>query len=139
LSDAVFGNRLSSLAWRDRTLQSLALVAEVVHGTPVRFSDPAGFSFAHGGKDGHPFPVPRKTYDETLGVLRRSLHAAKLGDSDRADGLRRLDKLVRTVERSNAPAANFTQAIKHEKTMSASVGGRTVFDHKPVSSQLRLF
>ena len=122
-----------------RTLQSLALVAEVVHGTPVRFSDPARFSFAHGGKDGHPFPVPRNTYDETLGVLRRSLHAAKLGDSDRADGLRRLDKLVRTVERSNAPAANFTQAIKHEKTMSASVGGRTVFDHEPVSSQLRLF
>src|SRR6202040_872370 len=62
-----------------RTLQSLALIAEVVHGTPTRFSDPARFSFAHGGKDGHPFPVPLKTYDETIKVLRRSLEAAKLG------------------------------------------------------------
>src|SRR5689334_11019248 len=59
-----------------RTLQSLALVAEVVHGTPTRFADPARFSFAHGGKDGHPFPVPLKTYDETLGVLRRALDKA---------------------------------------------------------------
>src|SRR6202162_171203 len=62
-----------------RTLQSLVLVAEVVHGTATRFSDPARFSFAHGGKDGHPFPVPLKTYDETISVLRRSLEAAKLG------------------------------------------------------------
>ena len=62
-----------------RTLQSLALIAEVVHGAPCRFSDPARFSFAHGGKDGHPFPVPLKTYDESLGVLRRSLESARLG------------------------------------------------------------
>ena len=73
-----------------RTLQSLALVAEVVHGTPTRFSDPARFSFAHGGKDGHPFPVPLKTYDETVAVLRRSVNAAKLGRSDKMDGLKRL-------------------------------------------------
>ena len=62
-----------------RTVQSLALIAEVVHGAPSRFTDPARFSFAHGGKDGHPFPVPLKTYDESLGVLRRSLEAARLG------------------------------------------------------------
>src|SRR6185436_6453957 len=62
-----------------RTLQSLALVAEVIHGTPTRFSDPARFSFAHGGKDGHPFPVPLKTYDESIAVLRRSLDAARVG------------------------------------------------------------
>ena len=67
-----------------RTLQSLALVAEVVHGAPARFSDPARFSFAHGGKDGHPFPVPLKTYDESIAVLRRSLDAAKLGDDGQA-------------------------------------------------------
>jgi hypothetical protein len=78
----------------------------------VRFSDPARFSFAHGGKDGHSFPVPLKTCDETLGVLRRSLHAGKRGDSDRADGLRRLDKLVRSVEKSNDPAANFRPSDK---------------------------
>src|SRR6185369_959019 len=63
-----------------RTLQSLALVAEVIHGTPSRFSDPARFSFAHGGKDGHPFPVPLKIYDESIGVLRRALDGAKVGD-----------------------------------------------------------
>src|SRR5437899_3166094 len=69
-----------------RTLQSLALVAEVVHGTPSRFSDPARFAFAHGGKDGHPFPVPLKTYDESLNFLRTSLDTAKLGDRDKLDG-----------------------------------------------------
>jgi uncharacterized protein len=122
-----------------RTLQSLALVAEVVHGTPVRFSDPARFSFAHGGKDGHPFPVPLKTYDETLGVLRRSLQAAKLGDFEKAEGLRRLDKLVRSLEKSNNPDANFDQVIKQEKAISAAIGGRTVWDDKPVCSQLKLF
>jgi hypothetical protein len=65
-----------------RTLQSLALVAEVVHGTPTRFDDPARFSFAHGGKDGHPFPVPLQTYDGTIDVLRRSLARARAGESD---------------------------------------------------------
>jgi len=81
-----------------RTLQSLALVAEVVHGTPTRFSDPARFSFAHGGKDGLPFPVPLKTYDETIHVLRRSLESAKLGNTEKIDGLRRLDRFVQAIE-----------------------------------------
>src|SRR6185369_6138509 len=81
-----------------RTLQSLALIAEVVHGAPSRFTDPARFSFAHGGKDGHPFPVPLKTYDESIGVLRRSLDSAKVGDHDKADGMKRLDRFVRGVE-----------------------------------------
>src|SRR5581483_10871437 len=75
-----------------RTLQSLALIAEVVHGAPTRFSDPARFSFAFGGKDRHPFPVPLKTYDESLAVLRRGLEAAKLGDTDKIDGFKRLDR-----------------------------------------------
>ncbi len=69
-----------------RTLQTLAMVAEVIHGTPTRFSDPARFSFALGGKDGHPFPVPLKTYDETIDILRRSLDAAKVGDAEKVDG-----------------------------------------------------
>src|SRR6185437_14680666 len=80
-----------------RTLQSLALIAEVVHGTPTRFADPARFSFAHGGKDGHPFPVPLKTYDESVSVLRRSLDAARIGDTEKADGLRRLNQIVRAL------------------------------------------
>lgn len=112
-----------------RTLQSLALVAEVVHGAPTRFSDPARFSFAHGGKDGHPFPVPLKTYDETIGTLRQSLGAAKLGGGDRLDGMRRLDRFVRTVEERNKPQANFEAALRRERAISDSLGGRTVFSH----------
>ena len=82
-----------------RTLQSLALIAEVIHGTPTRFTDPARFSFAHGGKDRHPFPVPLKTYDESIAVLRRSLDAAKVGDTEKIDGMKRLEKFVRAVEK----------------------------------------
>src|SRR5258707_11091622 len=81
-----------------RTLQSLALIAEVVHGTPTRFSDPARFSFALGGKDRHPFPVPLKTYDESLAVLRRALNSAKIGDIEKINGFKRLDGLVRAIE-----------------------------------------
>src|SRR5207245_6887459 len=73
-----------------RTLQSLALIAEVVHGAPSRFTDPARFSFAHGGKDGHPFPVPLKTYDESLSILRRALQQAKVGHTEKLSGFSRL-------------------------------------------------
>jgi hypothetical protein len=114
-----------------RTLQSLALIAEVVHGAPSRFSDPARFSFAHGGKDGHPFPVPLKTYDESLAVLRRSLEAARLGHTEKVEGFRRLDRLTRTVEEELQPMADFTAAMSHEHAISPSLGGRTVFDDKP--------
>src|SRR6185312_13511158 len=75
-----------------RTLQTLALAAEVIHGTPVRFSDPARYSFALGGKDRYPFPVPLKTYDESIDVLRRSLDAARVGDTEKIDGMKRLEK-----------------------------------------------
>jgi len=68
-----------------RTLQSLALIAEVVHGAPTRFSDPARFSFSLGGKDRHPFPVPLKTYDESISVLRNSLDRARVGDKEKLD------------------------------------------------------
>jgi hypothetical protein len=111
-----------------RTLQSLALVAEVVHGAPSRFSDPARFSFAHGGKDGHPFPVPLKTYDESLAVLRRSLEAARLGHTERVQGFKRLDRLTRAVENERQPFADFSAAPEHERQISRSIGGRTVFD-----------
>jgi hypothetical protein len=127
-----------------RTLQSLALIAEVVHGTPTRFTDPARFSLAHGGKDGHPFPVPLKTYDESIGVLRKSLERARLGDTERTDGLRRLDRLVRTVEQRHEPEANFDRVLTYERRISASVGGRTVMDDRKEArlrppAQLRLF
>jgi hypothetical protein len=117
-----------------RTLQSLALIAEVVHGAPSRFSDPARFSFAHGGKDGHPFPVPLKTYDESLGILRRSLTAARVGDATKLDAFKRLDRLTRQVEQDREPLADFTEALAHEKMISASHGGRTVFDNQRAKS-----
>jgi hypothetical protein len=111
-----------------RTLQTLSLVAEVVHGTPTRFSDPARFSFALGGKDRHPFPVPLKTYDESLSVLRSSLDAAKLGDQDKLGGFERLHRFVRFVEQTCSPSADFDATLAHEKKISPELGGRSVFD-----------
>jgi hypothetical protein len=126
-----------------RTLQTLAMVAEVVHGAPARFSDPARFSFALGGKDGHPFPVPLKTYDASLDVLRRSIEAAKLGDTERIDGFRRLEKFVRAVEERARPEADFDRVIAHEREISPALGGRTVFDDRKkrggTSKQMSLF
>jgi hypothetical protein len=128
-----------------RTLQSLTLIAEVVHGTPTRFTDPARFSFAHGGKDGHPFPVPLTTYDEGIRVLRRALDAARVGRSEKLDGMRRLDRLARAIEQARAPEADVDAAIAHERIASAGYGGRTVFDDRqrarraPHTGQGRLF
>ena len=107
-----------------RTLQTLTLVAEVVHGAPVRFSDPARFSFALGGKDGHPFPVPLQTYDESIAVLRRSLDAARLDGGEKLEGFRRLDRFVKVVEERAEPRADFDAAVRHERRISRSFGGR---------------
>lgn len=123
-----------------RTLQTLSLVAEVVHGTPTRFSDPARFSFALGGKDGHPFPVPLKTYDESISVLQNSLEAAKLGDTDKLQGFDRLHRFIRAVEERCKPEADFEAIMAHEQAISPRLGGRTVFDDKRTrSNQLNLF
>jgi len=127
-----------------RTLETLALVAEVVHGAPSRFSDPARFSFALGGKDGHPFPVPLRTYDESLSVLRRALDSAKLGHTEKVDGFKRLDKLVRSVESRLSPEADFERVVEHERAISPALGGRTVMDdrrdrRKKVTGQMSLF
>ena len=109
-----------------RTLQSLALVAEVIHGAPTRFSDPARFSFAHGGKDGHPFPVPLKTYDASLDVLRTSLDRAAAGDTEKLEGLRRLERFTRVVEAQLEPHADFDATLARERAMSPSLGGRAI-------------
>ena len=113
-----------------RTLQSLALVAEVVHGTPTRFDDPARFAFAHGGKDGHPFPVPLHVYDESIGVLRRALDAARIGRTDKLDGLRRLDAFTRGIEQAADPRADIAATIARERALAPAFGGRTVFDDR---------
>ena len=123
-----------------RTLQTLAQVAEIVHGTPTRFSDPARFSFALGGKDRHPFPVPLQTYDETIQVLQRAVESAKLGDTEKIEGMKRLDKFVRAVERQVQPEADFNAVIAHENAISKSLKGRSVFDDRPKRPrQLKLF
>jgi hypothetical protein len=113
-----------------RTLQSLALIAEVVHGAPSRFSDPARFSFALGGKDRHPFPVPLKIYDESIAVLRRGLDQAKLGDTDKIEGFKRLDRFVRVVEERCQPIADLPAVVAHEEAISGSLDGRSVFDDR---------
>jgi hypothetical protein len=123
-----------------RTLQSLALIAEVVHGTPTRFDDPARFAFAHGGKDGDPFPVPLKVYDESISVLRRALDLARLGRSDKLGGMSRLDAFTREIEKRLAPDADVAETVAHERAISRSLGGRTVFDdRRPRRGQLDLF
>ncbi|MBI3047776.1 MAG: DUF763 domain-containing protein [Acidobacteria bacterium] len=130
-----------------RTLQSLALIAEVIHGAPTRFDDPARFSFAHGGKDGHPFPVPLRVYDESISVLRRTLHAARLDRSDKREGLARLDAFTRTIESRLDPRADVDAAIAQERQITRALSGRTVFDGRSARTrtnaqprgQLRLF
>jgi hypothetical protein len=112
-----------------RTLFALALVAEVIHGAPSRFADPARFSLAHGGKDGHPFPVPLRVYDQTIDVLKRAVTRAKLGESERLAAIRRLDDQARLVERASAltPAA-YEERIDAEwkagQTFNARMVGR---------------
>jgi hypothetical protein len=109
-----------------RTVASLALVAEVLHGTPSRFSDPARFAMAHGGKDGHPFPVPLKVYDETIRVLKRAVDTAKLGNDDRLAAIQRLDSQARALERV-AHGPSFDEFVQQERMRADEYGGRTVF------------
>lgn len=127
-----------------RTVQSLALVSEVIHGTPSRFKDPARFSFAHGGKDGHPFPVPTKTYDEVISTLQKAVHKAKIGQTEKADALKKLHALAARAEKDFTPIDNLQQVIEKEISESWKYGGKTVFgDAKPPRRskgvQLRLF
>jgi hypothetical protein len=109
-----------------RTVRALAMVAEVMHGAPCRFSDPARFSLAHGGKDRHPFPVPTKVYDHTIGVLKRAVHNAKLGREEQLEALKRLDAQARRLER-DATGPSVEDYIGEERRMSHVYGGRSVF------------
>ncbi|HEU4471498.1 MAG TPA: DUF763 domain-containing protein, partial [Flavisolibacter sp.] len=127
-----------------RTLQSLALVSEVIHGTPSRFSDPARFSFAHGGKDGNPFPVPVNTYDEVIGTLQKVVQNAKMGQPDKAIALQKLHSMAVRAEEGFSPAADVQPVIDREWAESPKYGGRTILGpvagkSKPADVQLRLF
>lgn len=113
-----------------RTVEALAMVAEVVHGTPSRFSDPARFSLALGGKDRHPFPVPIKVYDQTLTVLKSAVSKAKLGMDEELDALRRLDQQARLLER-HSRGHSLGAHIAAERAASHAYGGRSVFGWEP--------
>ena len=109
-----------------RTVQSLAMVAEIVHGAPYRFADPGRFSLAHGGKDRHPYPVPVKVYDETIRVLKTAVQKAKLGRDEELEALKRLDNQARQLE-SSVEGPSFEAFVAEERVASPSLGGRSVF------------
>ncbi|WP_315744191.1 MULTISPECIES: DUF763 domain-containing protein [unclassified Bradyrhizobium] len=109
-----------------RTVRSLAMVAEVVHGAPYRFTDPARFSLAHGGKDRHPYPVPIKVYDETIRVLKSAVTNAKLGRDETLGALKRLDDQARRLERT-ATGPSLDAFIATERAASPQLDGRSVF------------
>lgn len=109
-----------------RTVQSLTLVSEVIHGTPSRFSDPARFSFAHGGKDGHPFPVPTKVYDQTIEIFDKAIHQAQMGDKDKSEALKNLSKISMEMEKRYTPNNFFNDVVEYERNTSYRYGGKTV-------------
>jgi uncharacterized protein len=109
-----------------RTVRALAMVAEVVHGAPYRFADPARFSFAHGGKDRHPFPVPLRVYDQTIQVLKTAVQNAKLGREEELAALKRLDAQARQLERQ-AEDFSLGDLMKEERGLSHTYAGRSVF------------
>lgn len=110
-----------------RTVRSLAMVAEVIHGAPHRFTDPARFSMSKGGKDGAPFPVPLTVYDETIKVLKYAIVKARLGNTEERSAIKRLDEQARSLERT-ATGPSFRDYVAEEWRRSPEYGGRTVMD-----------
>jgi len=119
-----------------RTMRALALVAEVIHGAPCRFTDPARFSVAHGGKDKHPFPVPTKVYDQTIEVLKSAIAKAKLGNDEKLDAIRRLDHQTRQFEKS-ATGPELDELFSEERDNAWTYGGRSIFgwEREPEKTQ----
>jgi hypothetical protein len=127
-----------------RAIQSLTLVSEVIYGSPTRFNDPARFSFAHGGKDGHPFPVPLKVYDETINVLKTSIEKSKIGEHDKQKAIRQLSTIAQKIEKNFQPKPFLEEIIQKERDESYKHGGMTVFGKaqppkKDKPQQLKLF
>jgi hypothetical protein len=122
-----------------RTIQSLTLVSEVIYGSSTRFNDPARFSFAHGGKDGHPFPVPLKIYDETISVLKSAVERSKIGLTDKQHAIRQLSSIAWKIEETFTPKPFFEDVVRKERADAPRYGGMTVGKKKPPASQLDLF
>ncbi|GAL86233.1 hypothetical protein CHU_2835 [Sporocytophaga myxococcoides] len=127
-----------------RTIQSMTLVSEIIHGTPSRFKDPARFAFAHGGKDGHPFPVLTKVYDETIETLKNAVEKARLGSTEKDQAIKKLSQISSEIEKEFIPNDNFDKIIEMERNNAHKYGGMTVFgkSKRPEdkgSNQLSLF
>jgi hypothetical protein len=113
-----------------RTVKALAPVAEVAHGAPYRFADPARFSLAHGGKDRHPFPVPLKVYDETIKVMKSAVSKGKLGREEEVQALARLDQQSRKLER-HATGSDLNDIVAGEFDKTSEWEGCSVFGWEP--------
>jgi hypothetical protein len=120
-----------------RTLFALALVAEVIHGAPIRFADPARFSLAHGGKDGHPFPVPLRVYDQTIRVLKQAMDRAALGHDERLGAIRQLDAQARNVDRlaRDPSPADLARWVAAERADGPVLGARSVGGGRAVAAR----
>lgn len=118
-----------------RTLQSLALVSEVIHGTPSRFTDPARFSFAHGSKGGKPFPVPTKVYDETIATLKTAVEKAKISSTDQQQAIKKLSELSQEAESDFTPKSGVQDLIQKENEDAWKYGGRTIYGFSPKNVQ----
>ena len=106
-----------------RTVQALAIVAEVVHGAPCRFSDPARYSLAHGGKDRHPYPVPLKVYDETINVLKSAVRKAKIGREEELGAIKRLDEQARRLDATARGLSSTRSSPMNSKIRIVSAAG----------------
>ncbi len=126
-----------------RTLETLAMIAEVIHGTPSRFQDPARYSFALGGKDRHPFPVPLKVYDQSISLLRSALDRARVGDREKLSAFQRLDRFVTRVEEQCDTEVDLAALVRHEEAIAPALGGRSILDDRrprqPRPQQFNLF
>jgi hypothetical protein len=119
-----------------RTVRSLAMVTEIVHGAPYRFSDPARFSIAHGGKDRHPFPVPIVVYDRTIRVLKSAVAKARLGRKEELAALKRLDDQARLLE-GYVTGPALPQVLDQDWRNSQANGGRSIFGWEPPPKRIR--
>ena len=108
-----------------KTLKSLALVSEVIHGDSSRFEDPSRFSFAVGGKDGRPHPVDTKAYDETIEMLQDSVEKSKLGYNDKSKAIKRLHRATKDVESRFTPVSFLEDLLDIEWKDSEKNGGMT--------------
>ncbi len=88
-----------------KTIRALSLLSELLYGVKASLRDPTRYSFAHGGKDGHPYPVDRKTYDRTIEVLSAALESAKVGDREKMEALRRLGRFSREAREGDQGGA----------------------------------